>query len=78
MIDRAYTVREIDQLRDVVERMMTFGTTYFPPGCGGRQGCGPSSKSLEERIRTYMVAGIVAADTLKEDETRGSTPKISP
>lgn len=68
--ERAYTVREIDDLRSVLKDRFIWGTS-FRPYDGRRTGVSYSPddllKTVEEQIRTYMTAGITADDIRKED-----------
>jgi hypothetical protein len=63
-MSRAYTVAEIDALRQLCESKYLFGT-FFPKGIGF---CGRSFResdkilAVEEMVRTYMLAGITAND----------------
>lgn len=74
MTERVYTVREIDDLRRVVERKYLFGSY------GGRR-VGISRayheaekvKAVEEMVRTHMLAGHTAADLLESEEGGSST-----
>jgi hypothetical protein len=67
---RGYTVREIDDLREVCEKVWLYGTRYYSPNWSG--GVGRSylpevkTKCVEEIVRTYMIAGITADDLIRE------------
>lgn len=67
-MERAYTVAEIDALRRACEDRLTFGSTYWPPGAIFRSGTPPAAETLEARVRTYMLAGIVAEDIYEQDK----------
>ena len=58
MTPRAYTVREIDDLRSAVRHAMD----NRPSGEGIRSGGGFSATEAEEHVRTYMLAGLSAHD----------------
>jgi len=80
-MDRAYTVKEIDELREAVELRYRWGTSVFDDapelfplrvsnGIVLQERCFGWSemvKIVEDRLRTYMVAGIVAADIFEAD-----------
>jgi hypothetical protein len=74
-MNRAYTVFEIDQLRQVVEAIWLYGN----PSPGGRSGpfvsrvYGENEKSVavEEMVRTHMLAGHTADDIRKAYEASG-------
>jgi len=63
-MSRAYTVAEIDALRQLCESKYLFGT-FFPKSIGF---CSRSFResdkilAVEEMVRTYMLAGITAND----------------
>lgn len=67
-MERAYTVKEIDELRSVVETRLTFGTCILDGNSGW--GYSPSAKQLEETVRTHMIAGHVAADVIATDRAK--------
>lgn len=70
-ITRAYTVRELDQLRNACRSRWLYGTTYFPPGYNG---CSRSYKdsdcdaAVEQLARTHMIAGHTADDIYEADK----------
>ena len=70
MSERAYTVREIDALRRACERRWLYGTTASL-GAGTHTSrtfrSEEKDKGVEELVRTYMLAGIVAEDIYAED-----------
>ena len=70
MSERAYTVREIDELRRACERRWLYGTTASL-GDGVHVSrpyrTEDKDKGVEELVRTYMLAGIVAEDIYTED-----------
>ena len=70
MPDRAYTIKETDALRRVVEHKYLYGSY-------GRMQSGMSrtymesdkDKHVEERVRTLMVAGITAEEILAQEKS---------
>ena len=65
-MERAYTIKEIEDLRDLCSDKWLYGS-FFP----FRDGCSRFSRSykpeerdkgVEELVRTYMLAGITAED----------------
>lgn len=73
---RAYTVQELDALREVVKCRLLFGwyqlprlkTTWVSHRSYGE---GEKVKAVEEMVRTHMLAGHTADDLIKsEDEAR--------
>ncbi len=68
MTERVYTVAEIDELRDAVWKRVVYGTTRPVSGtCSPVFGPGEVDRRVEERIRTYILAGITAEDLISED-----------
>jgi hypothetical protein len=65
VIERAYTVHELDALRAAVEHKWLFGT-YNSPGRGAFAGRSfredQKAASVEAIVRTHMLAGHTAAD----------------
>lgn len=63
---KSYTVREIDELREVCEDIWLYGTVQ---GSGMSRAYHQSDKDrgVEALVRTYMEAGITAEDIYKED-----------
>ena len=71
MTERAYTVREIDQMRDLVThrlspRRMVNGKRYVILG----DGVDPAV--VEDRLRTYMLAGVSAEELEAEMKEAGA------
>lgn len=62
MTERSYTIREIDQMRDNVYRLMQ----SFSGTRRGYSLSAPNATAVEERLRTYMIAGIHPADLALE------------
>lgn len=76
MSERAYTVREVDELRRAIEHKWLFGTYSSPVkwlGVGGIV-VSPSYKerdkavAVEQMVRTHMQAGHTASDLLASEE----------
>lgn len=62
-MERAYTVQEIDALRQVVRREYLFGSYAGPLGSGGRSYNEVDMEAVvEERVRTWMLAAKTAQD----------------
>ena len=72
MSDRAYTVKEIDDLRGACEMRWLFGTTKIIRnilrGCSYNQR--DKDHGIEELVRTYMLAGLVAKDLYEADNPK--------
>jgi hypothetical protein len=71
MSTRAYTVNEIDNLRSAVENRLIWGHAgghQWKPGEASVFGrmC-PSETCVQERVRTYMLAGITSQDLIDAD-----------
>ena len=69
-MERAYTVKEIDDLRNKVEDRMTYGTSNRSKVPPHRIWQCPDRIHVEQVVRTYMLAGITANDIRAEDEKR--------
>lgn len=75
---RAYTVEEIDRLRSAVSTLVSFGTLRPENGQWGRSfSSGECDKVTEERMQTYMKAGITAADLWAEADKK-EKPAVRP
>lgn len=79
MVERSYTVSEIDALRRAVEAKWLFGT-YAPFASGvaysrSYQGA-EKDQAVEAIVRTHMLAGHTAKD-LYESERPGVQPEGS-
>lgn len=63
-MSRAYTVQEIDALRQAVERRELFGSCSQSGGnrMSRSYSAGELDKIVEERVRTHMLAGHTAKD----------------
>ena len=70
MIDRAYTVKELDDLRAACRTRWLYGTTKPPRagfGCSRQFGEGELERAVEELVRTHMMAGHLAKDIYDAD-----------
>ena len=78
---RSYTVEEIDNLREACTDRWLHGTTVAYTGYSRGYHEEQKVKCVEELVRTYMLAGVVAEDIYEEDrkkhETSNSFSKIS-
>lgn len=72
-IERAYTVKDIDDLRKVVDNRLTYGTSNLGKIPLNRLWRSPDKMYIEELVRTYMLAGITANDIIKLDTEGGLT-----
>ena len=79
-MDRAYTVREIDDLRRACEQRWLFGSTYRGPGQHSSRSYRSEEKDtgVEEMVRTYILAGIVADDIYAADRPPASDAVATP
>jgi hypothetical protein len=68
--ERAYTVRELDELREVVEHKWVWGSYRPLPGVRQSRTYSPREKTkcVEELVRTHMIAGHTAEDLIKSEE----------
>lgn len=76
MTDRSYTVAEIDALRRAVENQFLWGTYHCPQQNGISRSYTEAEKvrTVEERVRTWMLAGKTAQDLYdSERPASGST-----
>ena len=67
MVERAYTVAEIDRMRRAVEYRWLFGVGINDPMPeGGRvsrvSNEGETTRCVEELLRTYMLVGVEPAE----------------
>jgi len=70
MIERAYTVKEIDELRSVCLHKVEWGTYRSDLGFGqtsGRFVRGNEHQRSEDLVRTYMMAGLTSGDLLASE-----------
>ena len=70
MTERAYTVKEIDELVRACERRWLWGTTQMPTGNGRSYRPEEKDKGTHEMARTFMLAGLTADDLYEEDRAR--------
>ena len=70
MAERAYTVKEIDELREACETRWLFGTTVPREGWGRHYRPEEKAVAVEEIVRTHMLAGHTAADLHEEDRVK--------
>jgi hypothetical protein len=61
MKERAYTISEIDAMRTAVRSLMT-KRTYFSENRNAWAETCPDEDVVENRLRTYMMAGVDPAD----------------
>jgi hypothetical protein len=77
MSERAYTVREIDDLRRVCEERYLFGSCA--PTSAGRSSMAFREEekivAVEQMVRTHMIAGHVAQDLINADIEKESERK---
>ncbi len=74
--ERSYTVKEIDELRSVVEQRWLFGTSVVPDTRSQMSRSyqeDEKTRCVEELVRTYMLAGKTADDLRKEDTERAKS-----
>lgn len=78
MSERAYTVGEIDALRQAVEHKWLFGSYGQIGNCSSRCYSEPEKTGcVEALVRTHMLAGHTAAD-LYASERSPSNPSSEP
>ena len=68
-MERAYTVKELDALRETVRRKIEWGT-YGQPGpmaSGFCQAQPTLAVRVEEQVRTHMLAGHTAEDLIASE-----------
>src|SRR5688572_3828140 len=71
MTERSYTVAEIDALRKACELRWLHGSTAAPlPRMSHAYYPADKDRGVEEMVRTYMLAGITAAEIYAEDQKR--------
>lgn len=75
MSERKYSVSELDNLRRVVERKWLWG--YYTPqmhsGCSRGYKEAEKTKSVEELVRTHMLAGHTAEDLLASEQSSNNS-----
>lgn len=73
MTERSYTMRELDALRNVVQEKYIWGRYNGPllnsSVFGHSRSCNETEmlKSVEEQVRTHMLAGHTAEDLLASE-----------
>lgn len=72
MMERGYTLSELDALRRIVRNKVVYGS-YLEPGEHSWQSAYFRSATeiiaaVEEVVRTHMIAGHVAADLLASED----------
>lgn len=73
MGERAYTVSEINDLRQVVETKWLWGSYNLSQHSGGMSRSfneNERAKAVEEMVRTHMLAGHTAADLLASERRK--------
>jgi hypothetical protein len=69
MLERSYTVSEVDALRTALEKRFLFGSCA--PNHKGRSSLSYTEEEMaevvEHRLRTHMIAGHVAQNLIDED-----------
>lgn len=72
-MNRKYSVKELDELRELIEHKYIFGTYSYSPPPDGEMRVGRSyyeqekDSSVERMMRTHMLAGHTAADLLASE-----------
>jgi len=67
MPERAYTVREIDALRQAIRNKELYGSYQGSPGMSASYREPDLTQKVEAMVRTHMLAGHVAADLTGTD-----------
>ncbi|WP_202306617.1 hypothetical protein [Mesorhizobium sp. L-8-10] len=70
MVERAYTVKEIDELREVVQNAWLYGSYHgATPQRPFSRAYNEAEKTrcVEEMVRTHMLAGHTAEDLLASE-----------
>ncbi len=71
---RAYTVAEVDDLRQAIELKMTHGWYQFPEGVTTSSGRMQKVEDIEARLRTAMSAGHTANDLRASERPQPELP----
>lgn len=76
MMERKYSVQELNELRRLCEHKWLFGTYMPTNSCGFSRSYQEIDKikAVEEMVRTHMIAGHTAED-LRNSETRPPSEK---
>lgn len=72
MSEKAYTVSQLDALRDAVENKWLWGSYNGPSGDGSFSRAykpDEKQKAVEEMVRSHMLAGHSAEDLLESERT---------
>lgn len=72
MADTRYSVKELDDLRSVVEHKWLFGA-YSPTSRSGisrSYNDADKTKSVEEIVRTHMLAGHTAQELIESEQPK--------
>jgi 3'-phosphoadenosine 5'-phosphosulfate sulfotransferase (PAPS reductase)/FAD synthetase len=64
LIDHRYTIREIEEMRSLVHKLLKFRNSYWSSAWLSH-GYNPQTAEVEEHLRTYMMTGI-RPDELKK------------
>ena len=69
---KKYTVKEIEKLRNVIENKYMWGSYQSYPDQGLSRSFSEVDKikSVEEQVRTHMLAGHTAKDLLKHEREK--------
>lgn len=80
MADRAYTVKEIDDLRRACDDRYLFGSCVYY-GNGPRVSHSYSERdkavAVEQMVRAYMISGHIAQDLIDEDTRKAEAWRSS-
>ena len=75
ILERAYTVSELDKLRNAINSKLTQG--YYDPFwgtvgllCSYSYNHNTIDKVVEERCRTHMIAGHIAEDLIENEKKK--------
>lgn len=74
MIERAYTVQEIERLRQACETKFLYGRFGGRPGFSRPHNERDMAVCVEEMTRTYMLAGLIAADLYASEREPSGAP----
>jgi len=67
---KKYTVKEVRDLRAVCEQVYLYGTSIYRGGFSRTFNETDKTVTVEQMVRTYILAGIVAKDIREEDEKK--------
>lgn len=74
MTDRKYSVEEVNALRRVVESKYLFGSYHGRCGFSRAYKDVEKDKTVEEMVRTHMIAGHTAEDLLASEKPSEESP----